>query len=319
MKAKCKLSTSQRNKLPLLYLLFYVASTIITTHSECRAEPCRIYLRKILPSSGYAGSKVTLIGKWGASQGGKVPVINRGSVNKLRVIKWSDAEITAYIPQDLQPGKYKVGVYCKELSKGTTYSSNFLDFYIVPPGSKAADYRKTPHPKRQALQKISKYKKHGLFKGLSLEGVSEKDAFWYAIALGLGIYFLYSQIRERNNPYALPQTPKTDSKAFQDRRGSLMGEYYSIEAIDENRIAVIVPFTGTVKEPYESFNEEVLPPPSKIEKYIKALFALGATYVSIGTSSLGLVAEFPAEKIKNNKLVTSGAIFNLVSIKKALD
>ncbi len=93
-------------------------------------RPCGIRLDSLSKSSGYCGDTFKMYGSWGTSQGTKICCINKGSMNKLIVLSWSDSVIEVRIPFGLEPGKYRVGVYCNDPAK-ETYTSGWMDFQIL--------------------------------------------------------------------------------------------------------------------------------------------------------------------------------------------
>jgi hypothetical protein len=98
---------------------------------ETPGEPCGIRLDKLSTNQGHPGDVFEMYGVWGATQGIKLPCINRGGMNKLIVLSWSNTTLKVKIPAGLAPGKYRVGVYCNDPALGTTYSSGWKDFYVV--------------------------------------------------------------------------------------------------------------------------------------------------------------------------------------------
>ena len=97
--------------------------------------PCGISLKSIQPSFGTTGSVVELFGNWGKEQGNKVAVINRGGSNRLEIQNWSPKVLQVRVPANLSPGEYKVGVYCQDLSTGSSYSSGFASFVVTSTGA----------------------------------------------------------------------------------------------------------------------------------------------------------------------------------------
>jgi hypothetical protein len=98
-------------------------------------KPCGISLTGLSKTSGYPGETFRLLGTWGATQGPKIPCINKGKMNKLIVLGWSNTAIRVRIPAGLAPGTYRVGVYCHSLDLGKTYSSGWKDFQIKARGA----------------------------------------------------------------------------------------------------------------------------------------------------------------------------------------
>lgn len=120
----------------LMYFLFVGlilsgCSTVKTKEERKSFEPCGISLISISKVAGYPGDTIELFGQWGDSQGEKLPLINKGKPHDLEVISWSNSIIKAKIPQDLDAGVYRVGVYCNDLSKGGTYGTVFNEFEII--------------------------------------------------------------------------------------------------------------------------------------------------------------------------------------------
>ncbi len=108
-----------------------VCSIRITGGSPGEPKPCGIYLKSLSKTSGLPGDIFNMYGTWGPTQGTKIPCINKGTMNKLIVMSWSNNNLKVRIPNGLEPGKYRVGVYCDDLSKGKTYGSNWMDFTIL--------------------------------------------------------------------------------------------------------------------------------------------------------------------------------------------
>lgn len=94
-------------------------------------EPCGVRLSSLSAATGSPGEQFVMYGAWGASQGEKIPVINKGGMRRLEVIAWSPDAIVVRIPASLGPGGYRVGVYCNDFSQGGTYSSGFADFQVI--------------------------------------------------------------------------------------------------------------------------------------------------------------------------------------------
>lgn len=99
-------------------------------------KDCGIRLDSVSPAAGAPGQELQLAGKWGDVQGSKLPVLNKGNPNKLEILSWTDELIRARIPGSLQPGTYRLGVYCG-LSQGNPYSTDWRDFEVLLPGSEA--------------------------------------------------------------------------------------------------------------------------------------------------------------------------------------
>lgn len=99
--------------------------------TQTPGEPCGIRLDRLSRNQAHAGDVFEMYGIWGATQGLKLPCINKGGMNKLGVVSWSNTTLQVRIPAGLPPGKYRVGVYCNDPALGTTYSSGWKDFYIV--------------------------------------------------------------------------------------------------------------------------------------------------------------------------------------------
>jgi hypothetical protein len=97
-------------------------------------KPCGINLTSLSHTAGAPGSVFKLYGRWGSTQGTKIPCINKGGMNRLIVLHWSNSAIKVRIPAGLAPGLYKVGVYCNDLSLGGSYSSGWKDFKVTGGG-----------------------------------------------------------------------------------------------------------------------------------------------------------------------------------------
>ncbi len=94
-------------------------------------KPCGISLKSLSRTSGAPGTVFKMVGTWGPRQGSKIPCINKGGMNKLIVLHWSNRVLKVKVPRGLAPGKYKVGVYCNSLSMGGSYSSGWKDFKVT--------------------------------------------------------------------------------------------------------------------------------------------------------------------------------------------
>jgi len=97
---------------------------------EIMQKPCNIELKSLSMQSGVPGDVFIMYGTWGISQGTKIPCINKGKMNRLTVLSWTDSALKVKIPAGLEPGIYKVGVYCSDPAKGSTYSSGWKDFNL---------------------------------------------------------------------------------------------------------------------------------------------------------------------------------------------
>lgn len=97
-------------------------------------KPCGIELDRLTTQIGRPSESFYLYGKFGKEQGEKLPSINKGKSNNLIVVKWTKNKIKVKIPDWLEPGTYKVGVYCNNpmsKSKGGSYSTYWYDFEII--------------------------------------------------------------------------------------------------------------------------------------------------------------------------------------------
>ncbi len=122
--------------MPVLHVLF-VLVILCSFSAEAKEDKffkkCAISISSLSKTTGKPGDVIKLYGNWGKAQGEKIPRINRGRANDLEVLSWSSSVIKARIPESLEPGSYKVGVYCNDpydMRKGGSYSSGWLDFEI---------------------------------------------------------------------------------------------------------------------------------------------------------------------------------------------
>ena len=120
-----------------------LALDLVVPPSVIAYEPCGVRLGSLGAASARPGDRLALHGSWGERQGPKIAVINKGTVHRLEVVEWRADTVTVRLPADLAPGRYRVGVYCNELSEGSTYSSGFADFRVLAsdPSGVAADAR----------------------------------------------------------------------------------------------------------------------------------------------------------------------------------
>lgn len=126
-------------KVRLTVIVFLVTAALLfsameVSGQEKKYKPCGISLTSLDKTSGVPGDVFKMFGTWGTTQGTKIPCINKGGMNKLIVLGWSNSVIKVKIPAGLAPGTYKVGVYCNDLSMGGSYSSGWKDFIIKKAG-----------------------------------------------------------------------------------------------------------------------------------------------------------------------------------------
>jgi hypothetical protein len=126
-------------KLRLTVTVFLLTAALLlfsmaVSGQETRYKPCGINLTSLSKTSGVPGDTFEMYGTWGTKQGAKIPCINKGGMNRLIVLSWSNSVIKVKIPAGLTPGTYKVGVYCNDLSLGGSYSSGWKDFIIKEAG-----------------------------------------------------------------------------------------------------------------------------------------------------------------------------------------
>lgn len=114
-----------------LGLLFPAVGAAQVKKPAKKYKPCGIHLSSLSKSFGAPGDVFKMVGTWGPAQGTKIPCINKGGMNKLIVLGWSNTVIKVKIPAGLAPGMYKVGVYCNDLSLGGSYSSGWKDFKVT--------------------------------------------------------------------------------------------------------------------------------------------------------------------------------------------
>ena len=90
-------------------------------------------MQAVSRTSGSPGDEFELVGAWGDSQGTKLPSINMGASHRLHVASWTSTVLKVRIPQELEPGAYKVGVYCNDPMDpglGGSYSTSWVDFEV---------------------------------------------------------------------------------------------------------------------------------------------------------------------------------------------
>ena len=112
-------------------LILSSCSTVKVKEERKIFGPCGISLNSISKTAGFPGDVIELFGQWGDSQEGKLPNLYKGRPNNLEVISWSDSIIKVKIPQGLDAGNYKAGVFCNDPAKGVTYSSGWIKFEII--------------------------------------------------------------------------------------------------------------------------------------------------------------------------------------------
>lgn len=94
-------------------------------------EPCDIQFDSMSIKEGSAGEAFILYGKWGETQGEKLPAMNRARLQPLEIISWSDSQLHVRIPTYFSNGIHKVGVYCSDPKQGATYASAWKLFTII--------------------------------------------------------------------------------------------------------------------------------------------------------------------------------------------
>lgn len=130
-------------------------------------EPCGISFTSMSKNSGYPGDIFVMNGTWGTTQGTKLPCINKGGMNKLIVLTWTNSKLKVRIPAGLLPGGYKVGVYCRHPSQ-KTYSSTWKDFRILEKVKKIDPPRRTIRPLKPAATLKPAEFKPGLLRPVKL-------------------------------------------------------------------------------------------------------------------------------------------------------
>lgn len=86
-------------------------------------------LNNIAPTRGAVGELFTIVGSdFGAVRGRQIASINRGRVNPLTVVSWSNTRIRVRIPAGLAAGNYKVLVYYDNTYRTSTGS---VDFWVT--------------------------------------------------------------------------------------------------------------------------------------------------------------------------------------------
>ncbi|HNW44911.1 MAG TPA: hypothetical protein PKI19_10435 [Elusimicrobiales bacterium] len=114
------------------------------------AEPCIAKLDSLSRSAAAPGGDFILYGRWGAERGAQTPVINRGGRRELEVLSWTGTAVRVRVPKGLQPGTYRVGVYC---GGGDPHSSSFLDLEVLPLGRTAPAEQAEPAQPRAPEEK----------------------------------------------------------------------------------------------------------------------------------------------------------------------
>lgn len=92
---------------------------------------CKVGLASLSKTSGAPGDTFEMHGHWEDAQGTKTAAINMGRGNQLEVLSWTSKVLTVRIPQGLEPGAYKVGVYCN--NPPHWQGSGFKDFMVTAP------------------------------------------------------------------------------------------------------------------------------------------------------------------------------------------
>lgn len=71
-----------------------------------------VYIERVHPNVAFPGDGLQIRGShFGADQGSKIVAINLGRVHRMRVVRWSNNQIRALIPDRLRPGEYRVLIY----------------------------------------------------------------------------------------------------------------------------------------------------------------------------------------------------------------
>lgn len=92
---------------------------------------CPIELHSVSRSSAAAGEEVEMTGRWGQSQGDKLPGLRYAYLDLLDVVSWSDSVVRVRIPRGIRPGNYyELVVFCG-LQTGNPYSTVSLPFEVL--------------------------------------------------------------------------------------------------------------------------------------------------------------------------------------------
>lgn len=131
-----------------LLLLFLLSAA--PSPARAQDKHCGIaLLRPDIPAAS-PGDILELTGYWGESQGDKTPFLLSKETNILPVVSWSPGTIKVQVPPTLQPGRYKLGVYCDKPGRGLGFATAWYDFELAEKGGAALKPGPVVKPRRQA-------------------------------------------------------------------------------------------------------------------------------------------------------------------------
>jgi len=107
---------------------FFVDSARVSAVHSDGSQCGGMMIDNIVPNVTFPGGTIAINGSgFGNLQGTKIPAINRGHVDQLQIIRWTDTQILARSPLDLVGGTYRVLIYCDDTYRT---SSNSLEVTV---------------------------------------------------------------------------------------------------------------------------------------------------------------------------------------------
>ncbi len=301
----------------LLILLLMPA----TLNAEPEAN-CKISLQELSAESGTPGSLIKLFGEFGEEQGPKIPVINMGSGNTLEIVSWSSRVIVARIPEGLMPGVYKIGIYCRSTSYGSTAGSGFKSFEVLSGASNMQ--RLIEHSKK--LKDLTQEKKpEGKGPGTKATSVSTTNAQsndWqnYILFSPILLFLLILVLRNRQlkNPgvQAIPLQEKTTAIA-----GKCAGIPFTAQSLSAGSITVSIDaVSDQLKQSCQLSLDNGIPidSPPAINSAISKLLKLKVIYLDIGYNTDQILAELKGDISKFDEDQAKAIARYLIEIKKIL-
>ena len=115
-----------------LAAVLIIAGIATTPSRASHSHRCDIKLFGASKATARPGETLDLYGIWSAPQGQKVPVIMSRDPYRLTVIAWHDTLVKARLPDNLPPGRYRIGVYCGDPQQvDLPLHSGFTDLIVV--------------------------------------------------------------------------------------------------------------------------------------------------------------------------------------------
>lgn len=269
-------------------------------------EPCGVNLESVRPSSGEPGTEIELIGKWGDTQGKKIPCINKGGSNRLEILEWTDRVIRARVPKNLGGGGYKVGVYCNDLSEGGSYSSGWTNFEVINPAAADSNNAAPLVSAERTVQNENRRAPSSSQPARSAEPSKKwldfilHDKRFLGVLAVVSFLLLIKRRRQETVNHHLRQTtpqntPSPSTAVPPESKGTVMGVPYLAESYDGQSLTISIDANKKIATPIEVNARAKRPPvpPGPVSGEIEALLNQGADYIDIAYNTNWIAAGFP--------------------------